>query len=523
VTGFHVVNVSIHFINSALVYLLIIILFNSLPLKSSNITQHKKLLALSSALIFTAHPIQTQAVTYIVQRFTSLATLFYLASVIMYIGARLASTEVNAGKSGQRNNFKTKLLYAGALLCTVCAMKTKEIAITIPFTLMTIEWMFFAGSLRKRIPWLMPFICSLLIIPLSIMNLDQPISDIISTASESTRVQSPLSRLEYFYTQLRVIVTYIRLLFLPINQNLDYAYPVYNSLSDPNVFLSGLLIVSILILASFSLLRYGTSKPASKLAVFGIFWFFITLSVESSIIPIRDVIFEHRLYLPSVGVFLTIATCIYTLFLRLKERWQHSGILLLGVMLSVVIALTFSACERNKVWLDEITLWEDVIAKSPDNARGHKNLGSAYTAQNKRSKARKHFEICIKLNDQDLTCHYNLGVIFHHMGIIDSAIKKYEKALQLKKAFVDSPYIYSDIHFNLGLAYQTKKLHYKAIQSFKSSIKIKPNDPYAHNDIGVSYLSLGLIDESKKHFQTAVRLSPGYKDAQRNLRRTDRK
>jgi len=198
-------------------------------------------------------------------------------------------------------------------------MKTKEIAFTLPATVVLYEFMFFKSSVRKRLIFLAIVALTLTIIPLSLLHSDKPLSAILSELSERTRIQTDMPRWHYLVTQMRVIVTYLRLVFLPVGQNLDYDYPIYHSLFTPQVFFSFLLLLAIvgsaLYLLSASRSRHSGSSPRAvpyRLISFGIFWFFITLSVQSSIVPIVDVIFEHRVYSPSVGLFIAIITCVVT-------------------------------------------------------------------------------------------------------------------------------------------------------------------------------------------------------------------
>ena len=138
-----------------------------------------------------------------------------------------------------------------------------------------------------------------------------------------------VSRWDYLNTQFRVIVTYIRLLFFPVNQNLDYDYPIYRTFFTPPVFLSFLFLLGIFCWGIYLLYRSYKSDQANRfwyrLIAFGIFWFFVTLSVESSIIPIQDVIYEHRLYLPSVGFFMAIMSGIVFIYVRLANRTKSGS------------------------------------------------------------------------------------------------------------------------------------------------------------------------------------------------------
>jgi len=232
VFGYHLVNLLIHIINGFLVYFLVLLLFKTSrrqkTLADPNIlsTTHDSQIAaapwiaLAAALLFVAHPIQTQAVTYIVQRFASLVTLFYLFTVVCYLKWRLASPET-------RSRF---LWYWMALLFTVLAMKTKENSFTLPFMILLVEVVFFRSFTRRRWVALIPFLLTLLIIPVSR-------GDALGEAEGFARDTTAISRSDYLFTQFRVIVTYIRLLFLPIRQNLDYDYPIYHSLLEPSVLI----------------------------------------------------------------------------------------------------------------------------------------------------------------------------------------------------------------------------------------------------------------------------------------------
>jgi len=311
VFGYHLVNICIHLISAMLVYLLVLLTFRTPSLKEKPLSHHAAFLSLAAGLIFVAHPIQTQAVTYIVQRFTSLATLFYLLSLVLFIKARLLNHE---GKP-----FFSPLhlsCYLSSLLAAFLAMKTKEITITLPAIILLYELCFFSPSIKaltKKFLYLLPLLLTFFIIPLSRYGIGlfgisdgtfMGIAEVGDVIGDATQETAAISRNDYLLTQFNVIVTYIRLLFLPINQNLDYDYPLAHSLFAFPTFLSFLFLVMLVIVGIWIFRK-------SRLISFGIFWFFITLSVESSIIPIRDVIFEHRVYLPSVGFVICLTVALY--------------------------------------------------------------------------------------------------------------------------------------------------------------------------------------------------------------------
>src|SRR5208283_1708111 len=219
------------------------------------------------------------------------------------------------------------LLPITSLLSAVLAMMTKETAFTLPVIIVLYEFVFFKSSLKKKLLLMIPILCTMLIIPITIIGTNRPLGEIIAYVSERFRLHSSLPRWDYLMTQMRVITTYIRLLFLPVYQNLDYNYPVYHSLFQIPVFLSLVFLSLILGTGVYMIIISSTSSRFSglfsrftihdsrpfRLIGFGILWFFITLSVESSIIPIADVIFEHRLYLPAAGAFIAITASAFSI------------------------------------------------------------------------------------------------------------------------------------------------------------------------------------------------------------------
>ena len=370
------------------------------------------------------HPVQTQAVTYIVQRMTSLATMFYLLSVVLYIKARLSIVGIQSCRRLTENSKEKKFsslltphsslffYYVGSVFAAVLAMKTKEIAFTLPLAVVLYEVFFFRGSWKHRLLYLLPLLVTLPIIPLTIIDIGGSAGDILSDTDQHLRVGRGITRLDYLFTQFRVVVTYLRLLVLPLNQNLDYDYPVYAAFFSPPVFLSFLLLTAIFALAVYlffsSRLHQSSAesyadttqsqpqpesqskyKPAFRLIAFGILWFFLTLSVESSLIPIRDVIMEHRLYLPGFGAAAVFATAFYLMVGKLT-RPASGKLLLLGAAL-LVLVLGFATYQRNYVWGDAIRLWQDVVVKSPNKGRPINNLGVALEETGRRPEAFKPF------------------------------------------------------------------------------------------------------------------------------------
>jgi len=594
VTGYHIFNLAVHIASAWLVYFLLGLTlrtpffamrsaecgvrdteFKGFYTPNSEFRIPNSLVPLFAALLFVAHPIQTQAVTYIIQRLASLAAMFYLASLVCYIQARLRQEA-----TGRLLDSRACLWYLFSLVAAVLAMKTKEIAFTLPLIVGIYEFSFFGASAKKKLLFLLPLALTIIIVPISLIHAGKPLGDLLSDLSEMTRETKTISRGGYLLTQFSVIVTYLRLLILPINQNLDYDYPVFHSLFTPRVLFSFLLLCSLLALAawlyyqckvqsakckvqngneskvqsakckvqngdgknSFALfdLHFALCTPAAmRLIAFGILWFFVTLSVESSIVPITDVIFEHRMYLPSVGIFIAVAAAAA---LALKSSAKSYA----AVAVGCACILAGAAWARNSVWGDKINLWSDVVAKSPMKARPHYNLGTSYSDVNRIDDAIEQFQTAVRINpdyekahanigaayvtkgltDQaiehlttalrlhldDMKTHYNLGLAYGQKGLIDKSIEQYLLAIARNPD-------YEDAHYNLALAYAGSKRFDDAIGEFKAALRLAPDDSQAHNDIGLIYVQIGQLQSAVENFQIAYALNPQKAEYRENLAR----
>ncbi len=538
---YHLVNLSIHIANGFLVYLLILLLFRTPKIVSSDLTINARRMAFATALLFISHPIQTQAVTYIVQRFASLAALFYLLAVVCYLKWRQAES------TGQSFTLTGIGWYGLTLLSTVLAMKTKEISFTLPIMLVLIEVVFFQRRERSRWLPLIPFLFSLLIIPFSRL-------DVVGGAEEGfAKETTVISRSEYLFTQFRVIVTYLRLLFLPIHQNLDYDYPIYSSFSEPSVLLSFLFLCTLF---GLSIYLVFSSRASSRLMGFGMLWFFLTLSIESSIIPIRDVIFEHRLYLPSVGFFVSCLIGISRVgqyLVPIKGRpgsfSRSSDWVFLFLLAVMIFSFSLATYQRNQIWTDRIALWEDVVKKSPNNIRAHNNLGLQYRAAGRLEDAMRQYQIILDSDPDYAVGHNNLAAVLEEQAKVDEAIIHYNLALQFKPNYLKPhmslglilgkqgrideaiPHFLEVLRINpsdalahnqLAVALAKQGRFDESVPHFSRAIEIDPTLAIAHNHLGLAYYKLGRYDEAEREFKTALQIDSQYSEAHRNLEATDR-
>lgn len=498
VFGFHIINFIIHIISAFMVYFLIKYTLNLQESKSTNKFNQLRNLPLIGSLIFVAHPIQTQAVTYIAQRYTSLSTMFYLIALVLFIKARM-----NLINGNKRFLSKSHIpFYVCSFFCTLLAMKTKEIAVTIPFIFLLYDYMFLrktAKSLMSSFLYIVPFFVLVLIpVIFRIYAVNPEFTGIGEAIGRSFKDTVKISRIEYFLTSINVVLTYIRLLFFPVNQNIYHLYPISSSIFSNYTYISLLVHTAILILA-ISLFK------VSRIISFGVFWFYITISVESSIIPIRDVIFEHRVYLPSVGFLFFIIGVV--LLMEKRKNILYALFLVLIAMFSI---LTYG---RNYVWSDELTLWNDCLAKSKNNSKAYFNLGTFYLNRKKYDTSSVYFKKALEVDPTYADVHNNLGFVYEKSGLTDMAVEEYRKAVKLR-------FNYPDAHNNLGSIYYNHGRIEEGIKEIEIAIKLKPDFGDARNNLGSVFYNQERLDEAVNEYRIASKLKPDSAEIHLNLGRT---
>ena len=515
VWGYHLVNLLIHLANAFLVWWLTWLTLSTPVMKETEISRHRTILAFITGLLFVTHPLATQSVTYIVQRFASLATLFYLLSLTLFIEGRL-----------WRQGGRIPLFFFGAsILCALLSMLSKEIAFTLPFIILLYDFCFLKKDFRKLEIQGPGFVVSLTILVMFTLWLLKILS--LKHFDPVPPIQGysySISMKEYLFTQFSVILTYLRLFIMPIGQNFDYDYPISSSFFQLKTFVSFSLLISIFATGVLLFKRY-------RLISFGIFWFFLTLSVESSFMPIsQNVIFEHRTYLPGYGFFLSVtAACFYFL----KGRSFQIAVVLLLIISAVNVGLTY---QRNKVWKNEYTFWADVLKKSPNKARSNNNFGQVMLAHGKIKEAIYFYDRAIRFSPEFIYFYNNRGAAYAKLGFYQKAIEDYDQAIRLNQKHPGAYYNraiayaalgqyekavvgyrqaihlrpdFADAYVNLGSLQIRRGEYQEAIQSCTQAIRLKPRDPNGYYNRGEAYLKLGRYQQAIEDFSVVVRLQPG--------------
>ncbi len=501
---FRATNILIHIINSCLVFLLVrdtfAIQYAAAPDEHKNTGRR---IAAISALIFALHPIQTESVTYITQRFASLATLFFLASIVLFIRFR-------ASQASRKKRF---LFFALSIVSAVMAQKTKEISFTLPAVIALYDFMFFGQKrgFKDRFITLLPFILCLAIVPISIFGPELGIGGNWGVGEEVRRQQlhefAAYDRYAYLITQFRVIVMYLRLIVLPVGQSMHYDNRLFTTVLEPQVFLSLMFLLLMFGSSIWLLQRHKKTKnPFHKIIPFSVFWFFITLSIESSIVPIRDAAFEHRLYLPVMGIIIILASGLTYMINYLAATRR---ILLMSTAV-ITAALFIATYNRNLAWSDDVLIWAEAVKKLPGNVRARNNLGTAYESKGMLAEAVEEYKTALSLEPDDYLLRYNIANAFAKQGIATAAEKEFREAIRLKQDFIPG-------HRGLALLYKNAGRTDEAISEYEVVLRLDPADEFAHNDIGALYAKKGLSKKAIYEFNEALRIRGDFIEARRNL------
>ena len=474
VFGYHVFNIFLHFCVSALLYLTILLLFKT-PRLQNKWTGREAAIALLASMLWALHPIQTQAVTYIVQRMALLAGFFYLGAIFFYLKARL-----------QNNSATRKTLYFTLTFCCfILALGSKENAITLPAGIILLEIIFFNILQKYHWKYLLYSIFFCLIIASAGL--------FILTGGNASSIISGYEHRSFTLTQRlltepRIITFYLSQIFYPVPNrfSLDHDILVSTSLTTP--FSTVIALIFLFILTIFPLLFY----KKYPLSAFAILYFLLNHVVESSFISL-ELIFEHRNYLPSMFIFVPPAACMVWLIDHFNSQKIFIRTVLACFCLLLVFEFALSTFQRNRVWATEQSLWEDGLQKAPGSSRPYINLAFIYRQKGDIIKA---FELCRRSLDKSsptpgkdrMRAYNNMGLIMMDHNNFPMAVTYFSKALTNKSNINSKFYLHKALLAN-G---ETNK----AEQILKSLLVKFPNDSYL-------LTSMGIILTDEKQYQKA--------------------
>ncbi|MCX5684740.1 MAG: tetratricopeptide repeat protein [Planctomycetota bacterium] len=480
VVGYHVVNLIIHLL-AALVLFGVVRRTLRLPALAGRFADASTGLALAIALLWMLHPLQTQSVTYIIQRCESLMGLFYL----------LALYAVIRGATSQRQ----RGWYGAAILSCALSMGCKQVAVTIPLVVLIYDRVFLAAGwkeLLRRRWWLYGgLLASWLLVWPGPAWAKQPI------------LEAP-PWWQYALTQPGVLLRYLELAVWPGGLCIDYSWPVAETVGA--ILPQALAVGGLLALSLWALVR----RPAWG-AVAMAFW--LILAPTSSVLPLPDLAFEHRMYLPLAAL---IVLAVMGAYIGLARLTKHRGAAAVAVVL-LASALAARTYVRNDDYRTTFSIWKSALAACPTNARALLNVGAELAARHERSGAAADLDEAIRCYQESLRirpdnaeAHCNLAIALVARGEMDEAIRHYQEALRLKPD-------YADAYCNLGLALYKQGQPDEALRCYQEALRIKPDLVEAYSNIATVLLDQGKTDEAIRYCQEALRIRPDFAEAHHNL------
>jgi len=455
--GYHLVNLAIHIITSYTLYLAIYNLLLTPNLKRRYQPHDAASIALLSAVFWAINPIQTQAITYIVQRMASMAAMFYVMGIYCYVKAR---------REHEHNQRKVILFYLGCLASFLGAIMSKENAAMLPISLCLVEVIFFRdikGLIGNKN---ISHISALIVGSIVLLCIVYIVADGFGMFSKGYALRS-FTMQERLLTQPRIIILYLSQLVYPLPGRLSITHDitVSTSLLSPWTTLPSTLAVLLLI-------GLGVSQMVKRpLVAFAILFFFLNHVIESTILPL-ELIFEHRNYLPSFFVFLPFAALMVYMINYYRDRKQSMVVVMTTFVTLLIMGLGCFTYLRNRDWRTETSLWRQAMEKAPLDARPVWNIANA------------------------IAWDKNVSALQ-----LDVGLALFEKALSLNHAIEENN---SRILRNIGLIHMRKGAYDKAVTAFKQSLRIDPYFREVRFDLVSAYMMMGKWDAASEQLDAIL-------------------
>ena len=487
--GFRAVNVAIHIATSLCVALLAWFGIGALSRRSGEADEVREVrlgFALFAGLLFVAHPLATQSVTYIVQRMTSLSTLFYVAALCLWIAGNRTSAE-GAGRLVWR---------CGAIGVWLLAMGSKEIAATWPIAIWFWEWQVerqgegARAFARRSLPWAFVFGVVGAAVVWAYAGGD-PLADY-------RRKSFTLS--ERLWTEPRVWWSYVSLALAPLPSRLSVIHDVAMSRGLFTPWTTALALAGWLVVVVASVRSFSKHPALSAVAV----WWLLQQVVEGTVLPLEPM-YEHRTYLPMVGVS---ALAPWGLWRALGIRNQAARPVAIAAALGIA-ALALATVQRNAVWNDNVALWQDATTKAPARAVSHLNLGVSFLTVGRLDDARLALLEAVRLDANAHVAHQNLGSLAVGQGRFADAEPHFRRALAIEAADPISIAGMGAVAMEAGRPAEAIRLHERSL-----AIRV---DPRVQTNLGQIFVVQGEFERGRRELGLSLEIDPRQPVAWRRL------
>jgi tetratricopeptide (TPR) repeat protein len=482
VWSYHAVNLMLHVASALVLFGLLRRTFEGKKLRH-RLGTAAPWLAAAIALIWEVHPLQTESVTYLVQRSELLMGLFLLLTLYCTLRGSQSSCP--------------RLWYAAAVVSCSLGMGSKEDMVGAPLIVLLYDRVFLASSFRelwrRRMSLYIGLATTWLLLAALVAGTIHPLTGF------GLEILTPWN---YLRTEAGVIVHYLRLCFWPCPLVIDYFdWPIARSAEDAVV--PGLVVVGLLGVTVWALCH----RPYTG---FLAACFFLILGPTSSILPIvGEVAAERRMYLPLAAVVTLTVVAAFALGKRLLSERQ--GIVLGCVSGGIVVTLfAFLTIQRNQDYRSVLAIWQDAVERRPGNDRAHNNLGLALAEAGRVPEAIRQYRQALRLQPNCAEAHYNLGLALAQQGNLAEAIGQYEGALQFQPDFAEA-------HASLGIALMEQGRLPEAVDHYEQALRFRPDLACAHYDLGLALVQLGRLPAAMEQWEEELRLNPDYAPAHYNL------
>lgn len=495
VFGYHLFNLGVHLAAAVTLFGLLRRLFLS-PKMIDRYGAVATPLAFAAALIWAVHPIQTESVTYIIQRAESMAGLFFFLTV--YGAVRGWEAPGRGGRTGW---------HAAAVVACLLGVGSKQILIAVPVVLLGIEWVFYRRHPGRALRGSPVFyagiaLCMAVLLAMSFHHLFRSESQsIIAYTAAGGNEQLAENRYhtpyEYARTQPLVILQYLRMAVWPTELVLFRHWPI----ASPAEALPAAILVLALVLGS--LVGVVARQPEGVAGL----WFFSIIAPSSSIYALNHLYFEHRVYTSMAAVWALVVVLGYEALRRAfprggdaREDWRVRAA---GVALVAVVAGIFGVRSywRNEDYTSRFAIYSDTIAKNPHNPLAQYNLGNAYLRRDEYRLAIGHYEAALEQKPRFSHAQANLGIALARMGHLDEGIRHVFTALKMGAGELQA-----NTYYNLGVLLARRGRYADAVASLKKALELRSDYPVARRLLGVTRNLLA--DQEREAWLTRTRANP---------------
>ncbi len=454
VLGFRIINLFLHVIASFAVCLIARRLFASLTI------------AVGAGFVFLCHPMHSELIHYISSRSGLLAATCFLVGFATLIG-----------------NARSRPHAAITTTAYVLGLLAKSIAITLPFVVALLDFCRYGVRQAASGMWRYWYLWLAAGLYLALISANRFLGSSLEGRPRSFVTQA--------WTQLKGFVYYLKLTMVPVDGSIEHQFSVAKSPFSPEVLLAFAFLVSISIV---------TVLACRRVLFFCWAWFIATLA-PASVMPLNILVSERRMYLASAGLLL--GAC--WLWQRWATRIAPASRRVHAMGIAVVAVFCLLNLQRNQVWADDVSLWEDAVAKAPAMHRARMNLGLAYDRAGRMEEALRELNQGLRLKPDNAEAWNAVGNLYKSQGDMTGAEDAYRKALKHSSSF-------PGVYYNLGNLRQRSGDLTEAVSFFERALELDPHFVLARNNLGQAFEASQRYDEAAKQYEQAVRDSLYWKD-----------